>query len=91
MDISINFGMIMPYFTGDIIIMKKELTIFIGLFLFLTIGMHFKEWTSYPIEHLMALPAAGVYGIGAFHPLIFTIALYVIFVFFRAVVRLFTK
>lgn len=90
MVICIYFGMIMPYFTGDSM-MKKELTIFIGLFLFLAIGMHFKEWTSYPIEHLMALPASGAYGIGAFHPLVFTIALYVVFVLLRSIVRLFTK
>lgn len=71
--------------------MKKELTIFMGLFLFLAIGMHFKEWTSHPIDHLMALPAAGAYGIGAFHPLVFTIALYVVFVLLRGISRLFTK
>jgi len=39
--------------------MKKELSIFIGLFLFLAIGMHFKEWMDHPIEHAMALPTAG--------------------------------
>ena len=71
--------------------MKKEFTIFIGLFLFLAIGMHFKEWMSHPIEHVMALPSAGAYGIGAFHPLVFTIALYVVFVLLRGIVRLFTK
>ena len=71
--------------------MKKELTIFIGLFLFLAIGMHFKEWISHPIEHLMGLPSAGAYGIGAFHPLVFTVALYVVFVLLRGIVRLFTK
>ena len=71
--------------------MKKELTIFIGLFLFLAIGMHFKEWMSHPIEHTMALPSAGAYGIGAFHPLVFTLALYLVFVLLRGTVRLFTK
>ena len=71
--------------------MKKELTIFIGLFLFLAIGMHFKEWLSHPVDHLMALPSAGAYGIGAFHPLVFTVALYVVFVLLRGIVRLFTK
>ena len=71
--------------------MKKELTIFTGLFLFLAIGMHFKEWMSHPIEHLMALPSAGAYGIGAFHPLVFTVALYLVFIFVRGIVRLFTK
>lgn len=71
--------------------MKKELTVFTGLFLFLAIGMHFKEWLSHPIDHVMALPSAGAYGIGAFHPLVFTIALYVVFVLLRSIVRLFTK
>jgi len=71
--------------------MKKELTIFTGLFLFLAIGMHFKEWMSHPIDHIMALPTAGAYGIGAFHPLVFTVALYVVFVLLRGIVRLFTK
>ncbi len=71
--------------------MKKEGTIFIGLFLFLAIGMHFKEWTSHPIEHIMALPTAGAYGIGAFHPLVFTIALYIVVAMGRGIVKLFTK
>jgi hypothetical protein len=80
----------MPYFTGDNI-MKKELTIFIGLFLFLAIGMHFKEWISHPIDHIMALPTAGAYGIGPFHPLVFTVALYLVFALFRGIGSLFTK
>ena len=71
--------------------MKKELTIFIGIFLFLAIGMHFKEWLSHPIDHAMALPTAGAYGLGAFHPLIFTLALYVVFVLARGIGRLFSK
>ncbi len=71
--------------------MKKELIIFIGLFLFLAIGMHFKEWTSHPIEHIIALPTAGAYGIGAFHPLVFTIALYLLIAIGRGIVKLFSK
>lgn len=71
--------------------MKKELTIFTGIFLFLAIGMHFKEWTSHPVEHLIALPSAGAYGIGALHPLVFTVVVYVVFVLLRGVVRVFTK
>ena len=68
--------------------MKKDGMIFIGIFLFLAIGMHFKEWISHPIEHIMALPNAGAYGLGAIHPLIFTIFVYLIFIFFRAIQRL---
>jgi len=71
--------------------MKKELTIFIGLFLFLAIGMHFKEWMSHPVEHLEALPHAGAYGIGAIHPLVFTTILYLIVALFRGIIRLFRR
>jgi len=67
--------------------MKKELYIFIGIFLFLAIGMHFKEWVSHPISHIAALPASGAYGIGAIHPLVFTFAVYIIFVLFRSIYR----
>ena len=71
--------------------MKRELVIFIGIFLFLAIGMHFKEWISIPLEHIMALPKAGAYGFGAFHPLIFTSILYLIIGFFRFIVSLVKK
>lgn len=67
--------------------MKKELYIFIGIFLFLAIGMHFKEWTSHPIEHIVALPNSGAYGIGFVHPLVFTLVIYILFVLFRSVYR----
>ena len=71
--------------------MKKELIIFIGLFLFLAIGMHFKEWKSHPIEHLMALPEAAAYGIGAIHPLLFTLALYVVIWIPRFIIKKLSK
>ncbi|MDD2698051.1 MAG: hypothetical protein PHF17_04520 [Arcobacteraceae bacterium] len=71
--------------------MKKEGMIFIGIFLFLAIGMHFKEWISHPIEHSMALPSAGAYGLGAIHPLIFTFVVYLLFVVVRALKRLVTR
>ncbi len=48
--------------------MKKELLIIIGIFLFLAIGMHFKQWTTIPFEHLMALPTATSNGLGLNHP-----------------------
>jgi len=58
--------------------MKKELYIFIGIFLFLAIGMHFKEWMNYPIDHLMALPHASSYGLGWEHPAVYTLIVYLI-------------
>ncbi|MBI3873669.1 MAG: hypothetical protein HY307_01415 [Arcobacter sp.] len=71
--------------------MKKELIIFGGIFLFLAIGMHFKEWTTHPIEHLLSLPTAGAYGLGAIHPLVFTLFIYLIFVAFRGIKRVFSR
>jgi len=68
--------------------MKKELVIFGGIFLFLALGMHFKEWTTHPIDHLMALPHAGAYGLGAIHPLIFTIVGYGFVGVLRGIVKL---
>ncbi len=58
--------------------MKKEIFIFIGIFLFLAIGMHFKEWMSHPIEHLIALPHASSYGLGWEHPAVYTLIIYLI-------------
>ncbi len=82
--------MITTFYTRKLI-MKKELMIFTGIFLFLAIGMHFKEWTSHPVEHFKALPEAGAYGIGPVHPLVFALAVYVVFVILRGIVRLFRK
>ncbi len=56
--------------------MKKQLYTFIGIFLFLAIGMHFKEWMEYPLEHLMALPNSSSYGLGWEHPLVYTLVIY---------------
>ncbi len=58
--------------------MKKELYVFIGIFLFLAIGMHFKEWLSHPLEHIIALPNAISYGLGWEHPFVYTIVVYIL-------------
>ena len=71
--------------------MKKELIIFVGIFLFLAIGMHFKEFTTYPIEHIASLPNAGAYGFGAAHPIIFTAVVYGIIALPRFIIKLFIK
>jgi len=56
----------------------KELYIFLGTFLFLTLGMHHKEWISYPLEHLNNLSTSGAYGLGMIHPLVFTLIIYIL-------------
>ena len=71
--------------------MKKEIMIYIGLFLFLAIGMHFKQWTSIPMEHLNNLTTAGAYGLGANHPFIFTLAAYVAVGIPRVLVKIFSN
>lgn len=71
--------------------MKKHVLMFIGVFLFLAIGMHFKEWMSYPIDHLMALPASGAYGLGMLHPFIFTLVGFLVLVLILAIGRFVKK
>jgi len=59
--------------------MKKEIVIYVGLFLFLAIGMHFKQWIDHPVEHLMNMPHGGAFGVpGAVHPFVFTFILYIV-------------
>lgn len=53
----------------------KELSIYLGLFLFLALGMHHKAWFDHPIEHIQALPNS---DFGVFHPLYFTFGAYLI-------------
>jgi len=59
--------------------MKKQFKIFVAMFLFLAIGMHFKQWISHPIEHLMDMPHGGAYGVpGIVHPFVFTFLGYIV-------------
>ncbi len=67
--------------------MKREFLIVLSVFLILTLGMHHKEWFSAPIEHIANLPHAGAYGIGFIHPLVFTLAIYLILWLPRLIVK----
>ena len=71
--------------------MKKEIILFLTVFIFLALVMHFKEWLDHPLAHIEALPTAGAYGIGAFHPLVFTVAIYLILGFFRVLFKYIKK
>jgi len=72
--------------------MKKELNIYIGLFLFLAIGMHFKQWIDHPIEHLINLPHGGAFGVpGVAHPFVFTLVIYLVVFLIRKLFSKFTK
>ncbi|WP_200762992.1 hypothetical protein [Nitrosophilus alvini] len=65
-------------------ILIKELFIYIAIFLFLAIGMHFKEWISHPVEHIKALPSS---EFGPLHPFLFAFGGYI----FILIIRLFVK
>ena len=59
--------------------MKKELIVYIGIFLFLAIGMHFKQWIDHPLDHLVNLPHGGAFGVpGVAHPFVFTLVIYLL-------------
>ncbi len=65
--------------------------IFGGIFLFLAIGMHFKEWIHHPIDHILALQNAGAYGLGVIHPLVFTLFVYLVFIVLRTIQRFISR
>ena len=71
--------------------MKKELIIFISIFIILTFGMHYSELLTHPFEHISNLSKSGVYGLGGFHPLIFTLVVYVFILIPRFIIKLFKR
>jgi len=71
--------------------LKKELTIFVSILIVLTVGMHYKEFLNHPLEHIMNLGDSGAYGLGLFHPLVFTFIIYIIILLPRLVFKLFKR
>ena len=71
--------------------MKKELFIFFGILVVLSFGMHYKEFFSYPIEHIKHLPTSSAYGLGFFHPLVFSGLIYLFLWIPRAIILFFKK
>jgi len=69
--------------------MKKEFFVFIVIFFILSLAMHYKEFFSYPLEHIMNLSSAGAYGLGMIHPLIFTFIIYLLIWIPRFIFKLF--
>jgi hypothetical protein len=69
--------------------MKKELIVLFVIFIILSVGMHYEEWLSHPILHLKQLPSSGAYGIGAIHPLVFTLIVYILIWIPRGIFKLF--
>lgn len=71
--------------------MKKELLYFCIIFIVLSLGMHYKEFFSYPIVHIKNLQVAGAYGLGSLHPLVFTLFAYIILIIPRGIIKLLKK
>lgn len=71
--------------------LKRELKVFLVVFVVAALGMHHKEFSSYPIDHIMHLPTAGAYGLGMIHPLIFGFVIYLIVWLPRLIVGMFKK
>jgi hypothetical protein len=63
---------------------QKELSIFIFIFLFLSLGMHFSAWIDHPLVHLESLASS---SLGAWHPLIITLIVYVSILFVRVLIH----
>jgi hypothetical protein len=53
--------------------------------------MHFDQWVSYPVDHMVNLQTSGAYGLGVYHPFVFTLILYILFLVPRAIIKLFKK
>lgn len=64
----------------------KEIVIFFVILIVLSLAQH-PDFLTAPIDRIVKLPTAGAYGIGAIHPLVFSVFAYLIFVFFRAIGR----
>jgi hypothetical protein len=66
---------------------KKEILIFIAIFLFLALGMHMNQWLTQPLTHLNNLSTHKM----PYHPLLYTTIVYSFIWLIRAVIRAFIK
>jgi len=71
--------------------LKKEIIIFFVVFLILSVGMHYKEFIEFPLEHIKGLPNSSAYGLGFSHPIIFTFIVYTMVSLPRLIFRVFKK
>ena len=71
--------------------MKRELIIIVSILIVLTMAIHYKEFLEYPLEQISGLVESGAYGFGAYHPIIFTLIVYILLWIPRFVIRIFIK
>ena len=63
----------------------------VGILIILTISIHYKEFLEYPLEQIKNLSSSGGYGFGSFHPIVFTLLIYVLLWIPRSIMKLFNK
>lgn len=71
--------------------MKNALGLYLFLFVFLSLLMHFKEFINHPIAHLLNLKDAGAYGFGGLHPIIFTTFVFVVVLLLKLILQFLKK
>jgi len=71
--------------------MKKEFLIIVSISLILTILIHYTEFLEHPIEHIKLLSSSSAYGFGSFHPIIFTLIIYILLWIPRLILQLFIR
>jgi len=63
-----------------LLLIKREVIIFVIIFFVLSSVVHFDAWLDHPVMHLKALPMS---SLGIFHPLYLSFIIYLIFGFLR--------
>ncbi len=71
--------------------MKNALGLYLFLFVFLSLLIHFKEFINYPIKHTLNLANAGAYGFGSLHPIIFTTLVFVVVLLLQLILKFLKK
>jgi hypothetical protein len=66
----------------------KESGYFLGLFVLLSLAMHYKEWFDHPTQHVEALPSS---SLGVWHPLVITFGVYLLLLMGRIFVKTMRK
>jgi len=61
---------------------KKEIKIYLLLFILLSVAMHFSAWTDHPITHIQALKES---SLGLFHPFVISFLVYLLILIVRLV------
>lgn len=67
--------------------LKKEIIIFVSIFLISTFFMHFDAWMSMPIEHISMLATHPL----PIHPLLYSFLIYLLISVLRGILLLFKR